>query len=291
MVLLLIWTIWTNIRYSLFSLNIYKAQLIRDHKLTEDTTSTSAHGATSSGGGEHGAASSSGSTEHGSSSSSGSTEHGSASSSGSTEHGSTSSGESTDHNAASSSGSAEHSSATSTTHDETSTMHSNPAATTPHSDSTAAEVLAELPEISAHHNAKRAILMVSDEYSKQQEHNYNPMEMTKILGERNTSQQAKVDTQPHWTVWCKYLAMTMISTTFQAISSDKESQDVDSSHHLMRRAEPEAAGGEFSENITMSENVFVYKIFLIFAGLILIINSMIKALNTKIAGKKFSLRR
>ncbi|KAG2195996.1 hypothetical protein INT47_011501 [Mucor saturninus] len=245
-------------------LNIYKAQLIRDHKLAEDTTTT-AHGAASGGSTEHGETSSSGSTEHGEASSSGSTEHGAASSDGSAEHGTATS--------------ASHDTATSTAHGETATAaHGDPAAATPHGESTAAEVLAELPETSAHQNAKRAIMMVSDEYAIQQEHDYNPMEMTQLMQEKNTSQQEKADPPVHWTVWCKYLAMGVISTTMQAISSSGED-----THHLMRRSEPEAAGGEFSEILTLSQNVFVYKIFLIFAGLILIINSMIKALNTKIA--------
>lgn len=210
-----------------------------------------------------------------------------------------------------SSGSAEHSEAasaahgepTSAAHGETTTTasnsettasaaHSEPTASTSHGESTAAEVLAELPASSAHQNAKRAILMISNEYADQQELNYNPMEMSKSMQEKNINRNETANNQEfHWTMWCKYIAMTMITTTMQVISSGGYNDDsVTSSHHLMRRSEPGAEGGEdtsFTDTMTPYENAFVYKIFLIFAGLILVINSMIKALNTKISGTFF----
>lgn len=231
------------------SLNIYKAQLIRDSKLTEDTTKT-AHGASSGT-----------STAH--------------------EGGATSSGTNTEHGGASSTGSAEHGEASSASHD-TATS----AANTTQSESTAAEVLAELP--TAHHNAKRAVLMVSNAYVEQQELDYNPMEITKSMQENTISQEETLHQNIQWTMWCRYIAATVIATTMQVISSGSGNHDdaITSSSHLMRRSEPdtEGEGGSFASTVSLLENAFVYKIFLIFAGLILVINSMIKALNTKISG-------
>lgn len=74
---------------------------------------------------------------------------------------------------------------------------------------------------------------------------------------------------------------TILSFFFTAVPA------IESSHSLIKRAEIEVEDdkGSFTQNITMGETVFVYKTFLIFAGLILVINSMIKSLNTKKTGK------
>lgn len=81
---------------------------------------------------------------------------------------------------------------------------------------------------------------------------------------------------------------TLISIFF---ATSTLSSTVESSRRLLPRSDFDSSDdddeekGSFTENITMGEIVFVYKTFLIFAGLILVINSMIKALNTKISGK------
>jgi hypothetical protein len=46
-----------------------------------------------------------------------------------------------------------------------------------------------------------------------------------------------------------------------------------------------ATGGDSEAELTPAEQTFVYKTFLITGGLIMVINSLIKLLNTKIHGK------
>jgi hypothetical protein len=166
---------------------------------------------------------------------------------------------------------------------------------------------------SAEHHAKRAILMVSDAYANQKQYDYNPMEMAKsIQKEHNSLSNAYEEQHFHWTIWCKSIAATIIATSMQLIASggsyyneEDYANNITSSyggHHLMRRSEAvgatngtssegaAVAGGEgFTNSLTMAEISFVYKIFLIFAGLILVMNSLIKALNTKISGMYLSL--
>lgn len=148
---------------------------------------------------------------------------------------------------------------------------------------------------SAHNKAKRAILMVSNEYVHQDTADYNPMEMAQQINEQQQAQNYShwPSTSDHWTTWCKYLAASLVTGTLQMISSggaiDNISSDystTSNNHHLMRRSEPTTEGeASFTDTMTIAENVFVYKTFLIFAGIILVINSLIKALNTRISGK------
>ncbi|RCH90243.1 hypothetical protein CU098_005311, partial [Rhizopus stolonifer] len=129
-----------------------------------------------------------------------------------------------------------------------------------------------------HHKVKRAIGMTHTA-----EDDYNPMEITRQLNEQQsvvTTEGSWPTTSVHWTVWCKYLATSVVISAMHLISEEKPQQE--QHHHLMRRSE-HAATGSFTESITQYETSFVYKTFLIFAGLILILNSMIKALNTKIS--------
>jgi hypothetical protein len=144
--------------------------------------------------------------------------------------------------------------------------------------------------------------MVEEAYSDKQEFDYNPMKMNNVLQEERLTQsihkQAIQDSQFHWTIWCKTLATSMVVTAMQMIASGgdyyNEDNTITSDHRrLMRRSEP-AAAAEGSEtansatgSMTMYEIQFVYKTFLIFAGLILVINSGIKALNTKISGMHY----
>lgn len=226
------------------SLKIYKSQLIRDKKLPEDDASGN-HAATS------------GESSHGS--------------------------------------------------DEQSSGHSSPAATTAahgeqaespaHSEPTATSNDQAAAPSSATHHAKRAILMMNNDYVDNQEFDYNPMEMARQLQEEQRIQSTKAqelrDNQFYLTLWFKSMASTMVISAMQLIASggyydDNSYNSVDSGHHLVRRSEPAAEGGsassEFTDSMTVAENQFVYKTFLIFAGIILVINSLIKALNTKIAG-------
>ncbi|KAF1800168.1 bacterial low temperature requirement A protein-domain-containing protein [Mucor lusitanicus] len=247
-------------------LKIYRHQLIRDHKLPEEaSTSEGGHGATASGG-EQGATAATG------------------------EHGTTTTGEgsnTSEHPASASSGTEQ--GASGTEHGSTSTEtapSAHESAPASHDTTTTTET--------AHSKAKRAILMVSNDYVHQDTLDYNPMELAQQIKEQQQLDQESSNHWPsateHWTTWCKYLAASLVTGTLQMISSsstleDHESIHNSSGHHLMRRSEPAAAGaeGSFTDTITVAENVFVYKTFLIFAGLILVINSLIKALNTRIS--------
>ncbi|KAI8068992.1 bacterial low temperature requirement A protein-domain-containing protein [Thamnidium elegans] len=140
----------------------------------------------------------------------------------------------------------------------------------------------------AHKVAKRAIMMVEEEYSSTPESDYNPMDMTSSIKESylitSDKQRQMSNQQHHWISWCGYIATSIMTTTLALSGSHQEINPTSSSgnHHLMRRAEPEA-GKPFTETMTKFELVFVYKTFLIFGGSILIINSLIKALNTKLS--------
>lgn len=133
----------------------------------------------------------------------------------------------------------------------------------------------------AQHHAKRAIMMISEEYVHQNPENYyNPMEMSRLLDEQERSSTShSPTTTENWTVWCKYLATSIAMGAMQMIAHTDNNTVSSGHHHLTRRAAPAEDG-----SMTVDEISFVYKTFLIFAGLILVINSMIKALNTKISG-------
>lgn len=244
-----------------YSLKIYRYQLIRDHKLPEEaSTSEGEHGATASGE-EHGATAASG-------------EHGTATPTGE--------GSSTSEHPASASSGTEHG----TTGSEGTSTETAPSAheSVPASHDTSTETV--------HSKAKRAILMVSNDYVYQDTVDYNPMQLAQQMKEQQELQQQNSNHWPnateHWTTWCKYMAASLLAGTLQMISAPSDDYESIQSgdHKLMRRSEPAVAGaeGSFTDTMTVAENVFVYKTFLIFAGLILVINSLIKALNTRISG-------
>ncbi|KAI8387046.1 bacterial low temperature requirement A protein-domain-containing protein [Blakeslea trispora] len=279
-------------------LKIYKYQLIRDHKLPAEASSaeSGSHGA----GGESGSHGASGeSSSHGTGGES--TSHGAATGE-STSHGTTAgessshettTGESSSHGAAtgesSSHGAAtgessSHGAATgeSSSHGTTAGESSSHTTETPEANSASSS--------SAHHKAKRAIQMTQPSH----ENDYNPMEMARQIQEEQIRYHADKSSWPttsdHWTVWCKYLAASAVVSTIHLISSKENSYEHyyptlasnNQHNHLVRRSGAESSGS-FQESITQYELIFVYKTFLIFAGLILILNSMIKALNTKIS--------
>lgn len=96
---------------------------------------------------------------------------------------------------------------------------------------------------------------------------------------------------------CQYVLSSAAFTALQALSGNpwallgdgNEQQQIEDSthhhhhHHLAKRA----GSSEEVLNLDLSEaeKVFIYKTFLIFGGLMLILNSLIKMLNTKISGK------
>ncbi|ORE13268.1 hypothetical protein BCV71DRAFT_251887 [Rhizopus microsporus] len=225
-------------------LKIYKYQLVRDNKLEEEPQGIG-HGESST--------SNTGHTTTGSSSTS-NTGHTTAESPSSQE-------------------SAGHDTATSTDTHTSNTHSTDTPATTESSSNT-----------SATHHAKRAIQMIKDVVNQDQD-DYNPIEIAEsIKYEKVNKNISRINT-----TWCKYLSSSIVYTAMHTITSYYCDDHLDSANnHLMRRSEPAAAEGagenvSFAGTISRNELVFVYKTFLIFGGLILVINSIIKALNTRIA--------
>ncbi|KAI9246858.1 bacterial low temperature requirement A protein-domain-containing protein [Sporodiniella umbellata] len=81
---------------------------------------------------------------------------------------------------------------------------------------------------------------------------------------------------------CQSLLSSVLLTAFHIVSYCHPS--IESHGPLQRRSESASSteDGEFVDSISTTEIVFVYKTFLIFGGLILVINSMIKAINTRL---------
>jgi hypothetical protein len=80
----------------------------------------------------------------------------------------------------------------------------------------------------------------------------------------------------------QYIVSSATVAAIGLISS--ELNTIGTSSHLTRRSAPAESGGELAD-LTEEEKIFVYKTFLIFGGIILVINSLIKTLNTKLSGK------
>lgn len=136
---------------------------------------------------------------------------------------------------------------------------------------------------SATHNAKRAIQLVSD-VLHQDTTDYNPVVIANTI-----QNDTNLSSQHHRSTWCKYIASSIAYAALQAVTSyycEDRQLSSSSSSHLTRRSEAASEDGSFAGTVSNTEIVFVYKTFLIFGGLILIINSIIKAINTRIAGKK-----
>ncbi|RCH81671.1 hypothetical protein CU098_002023, partial [Rhizopus stolonifer] len=126
---------------------------------------------------------------------------------------------------------------------------------------------------SAVHNAKRSI---------QEIHNIiHPNDST--IQHNTVDTTHIIHTKPQATA-CKYLASSLVFGLLQVTNYCHQQLDsYQSPHHFERRSEASEEDGEFVGSISNTEIVFVYKTFLIFGGLILVINSIIKAINTKIS--------
>ncbi|KAI9475390.1 MAG: bacterial low temperature requirement A protein-domain-containing protein [Benjaminiella poitrasii] len=138
-------------------------------------------------------------------------------------------------------------------------------------------------EESAHHKAKRAIHQVFGQNNM--DNSYNPMQLMHEQQEYNgislDSESTATNAFTSWTAWCTYFATTIVTGTMQVLHGgsyvDEEST---TAHQLDRRSAPSDSS---TDTMTVTEIAFVYKTFLIFAGIILVLNSLIKALNTKIS--------
>lgn len=144
-------------------------------------------------------------------------------------------------------------------------------------------------EPAAHKLAKRAIESVypidNDEY--------NPMALQRIHEERPptiiTTPFRSYASSGGYLTYCQYaISSVAMGAMHHLLGSSAEHQiygnsSSSTSHHLVRRS----ASAEEDMSLTDAEKVFIYKTFLICGGLILVLNSLIKLLNTKIAGMSF----
>ncbi|CAO3641999.1 unnamed protein product [Cunninghamella blakesleeana] len=236
------------------TLKVYKQQMEAEGKLHPPASASAGHGATTSGTGEHGATTS-GTGEHGATAS-GTSGHGAAPS-GTSEHGAAPSG--TSEHGAASSGTSEHGAASS-------------------------------GSSTGHKLAKRAIETIQ---LLKNEDDYNPM----MIQFNEQQQKQTILQKPQspsiysgYLTFGKYAIELLTFTALQLINDNHHDDDhhllsssngsslTTTTHHLMKRA-----GGEEEAPLTDEEKVFVYKTFLIFGGGIIIVNSLIKLLNTRIS--------
>lgn len=181
------------------------------------------------------------------------------------------------------------------------TTHGSPTGTTEHgattstntehgaaSSSSTTEHEAATPQ-TGHEKVKRDILHTLSQMNTQplDEDEYNPMRM--MIDEQE--QQKAPLPRKNWTQVCQTLLSTVMVGTLQILHSSTSTigeQEEYHHPHLMRRSPSESSSSSSHEQEGMTDPQlnFVYKTFLIFAGLILIVNSLIKALNTKISGTK-----
>ncbi|KAI9303146.1 bacterial low temperature requirement A protein-domain-containing protein [Cunninghamella echinulata] len=232
------------------TLKVYKQQMEAEGKLHKPDAAAD-HGTTTSGG-EHGATPSTG--EHGATPSTG--EHGATPSTG--EHGATSS--------------AGGHGATATGTPSGGGEHGAPS--------------------TGHKLAKRAIDSIQS--LKNVENDYNPMMIQFNEQQRHQTSLQRRPQAPSmysgYLTFGKYAVELLSFTALQLISNNDNTNDYLSSspsnasssslssHHFVKRA-----GGAEEAPLSDEEKVFVYKTFLIFGGGIIIINSLIKFLNTRIS--------
>lgn len=91
----------------------------------------------------------------------------------------------------------------------------------------------------------------------------------------------------------KYAASITTSATLQGLSTDSllsSSSLLDQDHGItqtMHTYDRRAPGeSKLKNEYTREEMVFIYKIFLIMGGLLLVLNSLIKLINTRVTGKR-----
>ncbi|KAI8069701.1 bacterial low temperature requirement A protein-domain-containing protein [Gongronella butleri] len=140
----------------------------------------------------------------------------------------------------------------------------------------------------AHRLARRAIADVQQQ--QQNDDDYNPMDVARLQFERRNAQHEQKRDNPEfyrqgYLTLGKYALQSLAATVLHAAlaAPDASSATLDASsphHHLMKRSGA-AAEGE-SDILTDEEKVFVYKTFLMFGGGIIVVNSLIKLLNTKL---------
>ncbi|KAG0167371.1 hypothetical protein DFQ28_006300 [Apophysomyces sp. BC1034] len=132
------------------------------------------------------------------------------------------------------------------------------------------------PDSSAHVAAKRAIEAI--EAINRNKSDYNPMDLTTVPPVAIDSHRlVSRSTEGGYLSLGKYVMSTAALSAMQMIGSIDASDH--HSNHLVRRS-----GGSVEETFLSDyEKVFIYKTFLICGGLILVVNSLIKLLNTKIS--------
>ncbi|KAI7871752.1 bacterial low temperature requirement A protein-domain-containing protein [Spinellus fusiger] len=124
----------------------------------------------------------------------------------------------------------------------------------------------------AHALAKRAILSTTPK-----DGTLHPIDIQPVKNIHVPRALSKFNSEGGYLTLGKHLVGNVVMVAFQAISSSDSDSNVSTVHHsFMRR------GSEEEVELTDQEKVFVYKAFLIFGGAVLVINSLIKLLNTRV---------
>lgn len=129
----------------------------------------------------------------------------------------------------------------------------------------------------AHKMARRAIEEVHGSVQAVSE---PPTTALVIEKQTTTTFWQKLPQQGGYLTLCQYALSSAALTAMQALTTLDAPEEHHASSSLMKRS-----GGSEAElgDVTDAEKVFIYKTFLICGGLILVVNSLIKLLNTKLA--------
>ncbi|KAL0079676.1 bacterial low temperature requirement A protein-domain-containing protein [Phycomyces blakesleeanus] len=163
--------------------------------------------------------------------------------------------------------------------------HSTPETSSQASHETAGQTTAETPthsdEADAYTLAQRAIEETFPHLSLEKRSSdsvYEPSGLNLSL-EPTDVHSSRYHASGGFITMGKQFVATVVFTALQAVSIGGSVDQLDSSsgaHHFQRRSI------EVEEELTDNEKVFIYKTFLICGGFILVINSFIKLLNTKV---------
>ncbi|CAO3588199.1 unnamed protein product [Absidia cylindrospora] len=195
----------------------------------------------------------------------------------------TASGNEHDETSTTSSGTGHESAASSSSHEGGHQDTPSVAKGTNHDSST--ETISNTHASPTHKVVKRAIKSIQSLSSDQSFDEYNPM---KIQQQQSLHRLSRTPSSPSiyagYLTWGNYAAHVMVSTLMPILTSystDNNNEIDQPTHHtLVRRS---GSGAEENAVLSDEEKVFVYKTFLIFGGGIIVVNSFIKLLNTKIS--------
>ncbi|ORX57540.1 LtrA-domain-containing protein [Hesseltinella vesiculosa] len=155
--------------------------------------------------------------------------------------------------------------------------HANQAIALPTTHGGAASGVSRIPGV--HHAQKLAVRAIAD-VQQMPDHDYNPMTMAQASVTLSPQPSVPLYEQGYLTMGV-YALQSLALTAMHLLSQpDTPTLDSTSHHSLMKRSG--GAEGE-SSILTDEEKVFVYKTFFMFGGGIMVVNSLIKLLNTKLS--------